>query len=82
MYKNWSLWEMLPSSINTFAVIIEVQDESIALPASMGRQTVYLTSSQGKFHVLADVCWQNFTQELQVRLSLLSDTPAMGQRKD
>lgn len=42
MYKNWSLWEMLPSSINTLAVIIEVQEESVALHASMGRQCIWL----------------------------------------
>lgn len=75
--------ESVAKSINTFAVIIETQEESIA---SIGRETIYLTLSQGKFWAVADICWPNFMLQLETLLppavcvSLLSETPtpAMG----
>lgn len=54
-HKSRLLEKMLPRSINTFEVAIEMSEVSITPSASVGRQL-----SDFRFRELADVSWQTY----------------------
>lgn len=87
-HKSWPLWKTLPRSINTLEVVIDMWEGSVALLASIGRQTTTWILSPGKFQALADVCWHTYMWHIETLLppalctSLLSETCPRVQTRD
>lgn len=85
-YKSWPLWKTLPRSINTLEVVIDMWEGSVALLASIGRQTTTWILSPGKFQALADVCWHTYMWQIETLLppalcASLRQRPAPGCRQ-